>query len=241
MLNFGLNRNSWNKSKAKNKNNYASLALVSLEQRVNPAPTVSISFNTNTGVLLLQSNALLNESSSYESFQSTGTLNQQKILNFSASPGFATTFNSIAPLVFVDPLTTNSSFVQVDTRNLAGFTKIIFSGSQGNDTFVLGSMDGNVLGSNSSVDFGFEIDVQSTQGGFSTGVDSLQVNGAIALKGAGAFTTDSVNSTIPNLNLEVLNFGTSGSISSIGSGQVRLVADGFQSSNILMKMLFAPV
>ena len=234
MLNFGLNRNSWNKSKAKNKNNYASLALVSLEQRVNPAPTVSISFNTNTGVLLLQSNALLNESSSYESFQSTGTLNQQKILNFSASPGFATTFNSIAPLVFVDPLTTNSSFVQVDTRNLAGFTKIIFSGSQGNDTFVLGSMDGNILGANSSVDFGFEIDVQSTQGGFSTGVDSLQVNGAIALKGAGAFTTDSVNSTIPNLNLEVLNFGTSGSISSIGSGQVRLVADGFQSSNILM-------
>ena len=82
---FGLNRNSWNKSKAKNKNNYASLALVSLEQRVNPAPTVSISFNTNTGVLLLQSNALLNELSSYQSFQSTGTLDQQKILNFSAS------------------------------------------------------------------------------------------------------------------------------------------------------------
>lgn len=231
---FGLNRNSWNKSKAKNKNNYASLALVSLEQRVNPAPTVSISFDTTTGVLLLQSNALLNESSSYESFQSTGTPDQQRILNFSASPGFPTTFTSIAPLVFVDPLTKDSGFVQVDTRNLAGFTKIIFSGSQGNDSFVLGSMDGNVLGDNSAVDFGFEVDVLSTQGGFSTGVDSLQVNGAIVLKGAGAFTTDSVNSIVPNLNLEVLNFGTSGSISSIGSGQVRLVADGFQSSNILM-------
>ena len=128
MLNFGLNRNSWNKSKAKNKNNYASLALVSLEQRVNPAPTVSISFNTNTGVLLLQSNALLNESSSYESFQSTGTLNQQKILNFSASPGFATTFISSTPNIFVDPLTDKSGFVQVDTKNLAGFSKIIFSG-----------------------------------------------------------------------------------------------------------------
>ena len=231
---FGLNRNSWNKSKAKNKNNYASLALVSLEQRVNPAPTVSISFDTTTGVLLLQSNALLNESSSYESFQSTGSPDQQRILNFSASPGFPTTFTSIAPLVFVDPLTKDSGFVQVDTRNLAGFTKIIFSGSQGNDSFVLGSMDGNVLGDNSAVDFGFEVDVLSTQGGFSTGVDSLQVNGAIVLKGAGAFTTDSVNSIVPNLNLEVLNFGTSGSISSIGSGQVRLVADGFQSSNILM-------
>ena len=231
---FGLNRNSWNKSKAKNKNNYASLALVSLEQRVNPAPTVSISFDTTTGVLLLQSNALLNESSSYESFQSIGTPDQQRILNFSASPGFPTTFTSIAPLVFVDPLTKDSGFVQVDTRNLAGFTKIIFSGSQGNDSFVLGSMDGNVLGDNSAVDFGFEVDVLSTQGGFSTGVDSLQVNGAIVLKGAGAFTTDSVNSIVPNLNLEVLNFGTSGSISSIGSGQVRLVADGFQSSNILM-------
>ena len=231
---FGLNRNSWNKSKAKNKNNYAALALVSLEQRVNPAPTVSISFDTTTGVLLLQSNALLNESSSYESFQSNGTPDQQRILNFSASPGFPTTFTSIAPLVFVDPLTKDSGFVQVDTRNLAGFTKIIFSGSQGNDSFVLGSMDGNVLGDNSAVDFGFEVDVLSTQGGFSTGVDSLQVNGAIVLKGAGAFTTDSVNSIVPNLNLEVLNFGTSGSISSIGSGQVRLVADGFQSSNILM-------
>ena len=231
---FGLNRNSWNKSKAKNKNNYASLALVSLEQRVNPAPTVSISFDTTTGVLLLQSNALLNELSSYQSFQSTGTLDQQKILNFSASPGFATTFTSVAPLVFVDPLTDNSGFVQVDTRNLAGFSKIIFSGSQGNDTFVFGSMDGNVLGDTSSVNFGFEVDVQSTQGGFSTGVDSLEVNGAIGLKGAGAFTTDSVNSIIPNLNLEVLNFGPSGSISSVGSGQVRLVADGSQTSNILM-------
>ena len=231
---FGLNRNSWNKSKAKNKNNHASLALVSLEQRVNPAPTVSVSFDTSTGVLLLQSNALLNESSSYESFQSTGTLNQQKILNFSASPGFATTFISSTPNIFVDPLTDKSGFVQVDTKNLAGFSKMIFSGSQGNDSFVFGSMDGNVLGDTSSVNFGFEVDVQSTQGGFSTGVDSLQVNGAIGLKNAGAFTTDSLNSIVPNLNLEVLNFGPSGSISSIGSGQVRLVADGFQSSNILM-------
>ena len=231
---FGLNRNSWNKSKAKNKNNNASLALVSLEQRVNPAPTVSISFNSNTGVLLLQSDALLNESSSYASFQSTGTLDQQKILNFNASPGSATTFTSISPLVFVDPLTTNSGSVQVDTRNLAGFTKIIFSGSQGNDTFIFGSMDGNVLGDPSSVDFGFEVDVQSAQGGFSSGYDSLQVDGAISLKGAGAFNTDSLNSNMSNVNLEVLNFGSSGSISSFGSGLVRLIADGDQISSILM-------
>ena len=312
---FGLNRNSWNKSKAKNKNNYASLALVSLEQRVNPAPmvtpstasltnssptliingsgftpsdsvtlssgvgnviaasststqltvsfsvqpsagqlfavvsnssgtsappvqvasvlgTVSVSFDTLTGVLLLQSNANLNENASFESFQSTGTLDQQKILNFTASPGFSTTFTSVNPNIFVDTFTNGSSAVQVDTRNLAGFKQMIFSGSQGNDTFILGNMDGNVLAN--SNDFGIEITTSSSQGGASFGVDSLQVNGAIALKGAGIFTNDSVSSIIPNLNLEILNFGTSGSISSSGTGLVRLVADGFQSSNILM-------
>ena len=315
---FGLNLNSWNKSKAKNKNNYASLALVSLEQRVNPAPmvtpstasltnssptliingsgfdtiaannivtlssgsgtvisststqltvsfsvqpsagqlfavvtnssgssappvqvasvlgTVSVSFNTATGVLLLQSNANLNENASFQSFQSTGTLAQQKILNFTASPGFSTTFTSVTPNIFVDVFTDGSGTVQVDTRNLAGFSKMIFSGSQGNDTFILGSMNGNVLGDNSSPDFGIEITTSSTQGGGSFGIDSLQIDGAIVLKGAGVFTNDSVSSIIPNLNLEILNFGTSGSISSSGTGSVRLVADGFQSSDILM-------
>lgn len=314
---FGLNRNSWNKSKAKNKNNYASLALVSLEQRVNPAPmvipstanltnssptliingsgfdlipannivtlssgsgtvtasnanqltlsfsvqpsagqlfavvtnssgtsappvqvatvegTVSVSFDSATGVLLLQSNANLNENASFQSFQSTGTLDQQKILNFTASPGFSTTFTSVNPNIFVDTFTNGSSAVQVDTRNLAGFSKMIFSGSQGNDTFVLGNIDGNVL-ANSSTDFGIEITTSSTQGGASFGIDSLQVDGAVVLKGAGIFTNDSVSSIIPNLNLEILNFGTAGSISSSGTGSVRLVADGFQSSNILM-------
>ena len=314
---FGLNRISWNKSNAKNKNNYASLALVSLEQRVNPAPmvtpstasltnssptliingsgfdlipsnntvtlssgsgtvisststqltlsfsvqpsagqlfavvtnssgtsappvqvatvsgTVSVSFDSATGVLLLQSNANLNENASFQSFQSTGTADQQKILNFIASPGSGTTFTSVTPGIFVDVFTDGSGAVQVDTRNLAGFSKMIFSGSQGNDTFILGSIDGNVL-ANSSTDFGIEINVISTQGGTSLGVDSLQINGAIGLKGAGSFSTDVVNSIITNLNLENLNFGPSGSISSIGSGQVRLVADGFQSSNILM-------
>ena len=212
---------------------FPKLTLVDLEQRINPAPTVSVSYDNSTGVLLLNSNALANENSSYEAFQST-TVGNERILNFRATPGFATTFNSVSPLVFVNPLSNGSGFVQVNTLNLANFTKIIFQGSEGNDSYILGAMDGNVIGDGTKADFGFEVDVISTGGGFSSGSDSLQVNGVIGLKGAGSFTTDSVNTLIPNLNLDSILFSSNGRINSVGSGGVRLVADGVLSSSIIM-------
>lgn len=222
-----------NKSFRKPQKHCSNLELLSLEERLNPS-TVFVSYDSTSGTLLLDTQSdPLGSNSSYAAFQSTGI--DDNLLNFTATPGDTVTFfKSVAPLVFVNPLSSGSQSVQVDTRNLAGFSKIVFRGSEGNNDLFLGSMDGNVIGDTSSSDFSFEVDVFSTDGGLSAGNDLLQIDGVISLKGAGVFTTDSLNSTMPNANLETLKFGSSGGILSSGSGGVRLVADGVSSSSILM-------
>jgi len=217
----------------KPKNRRTALELLSLEERLNLS-TVLVSYDSTLGVLTLNSEAdALGADSSYTAIQSTGV--DDNLLNFSATPGDSVTFfKSVAPLVFVNPLSSGSQSVQVDTRNLAGFSKIVFQGSEGNNNLVLGSIDGNVIGDTASPDFSFEVDVFSTNGGFSGGTDLLQIDGVISIKGDGDFTTDSLVSAMPNSNLESLIFGSSAGILSNGSGGVRLVADGFASSNIEM-------
>ena len=220
-----------NKSFRKPQKHRSNLELLSLEERLNPS-TVFVSYDATSGILSLNSEEDGGETS-YSAFQSTGI--DDNLLNFTATPGDTVTFfKSVAPLVFVNPLSSGSQSVQVDTRNLAGFSKIIFQGSNGDNKLFLGSMDGNVIGDTASPNFSFEVDVFSTEGGSSGKVDTLQIDGVISLKGAGVFTTDSLNSNMPNANLEALNFGPSGGILSSGSGGVRLVADGISSSNIFM-------
>jgi len=219
----------------KPKNHRTLLELLSLEERLNLS-TVLVSYDSTLGVLTLNSEAdALGANSSYTAFQSTGI--DDNLLNFSATLGDSVTFfKSVAPLVFVNPLSSGSQSVQVDTRNLAGFSKIVFQGSEGNNNLVLGSIDGNVIGDTASPDFSFEVDVFSTNGGFSVGTDLLQIDGVISIKGDGDFTTDSLGSAMANSNLESLSFGSSAGILSNGSGGVRLIADGFTSSNISMNL-----
>jgi len=227
--------NGTDKFLKKSQNHRALLELLSLEERLNLS-TVFVSYDVTSGILTLDSkNDALGANSSYAAFQSTGS--EDNILNFNATVGNSETFfQSVSPLVFVTPLSSGSQSVQVDTRNLAGFSKIVFQGSEGNNNLVLGSIDGNVIGDTASANFDFEVDVLSFLGGSSGGIDSLQINGIINLKGNGAFTTDSKSTSLLNANLESLNFGSSASILSIGSGDVRLVADGDQSSNIVMDL-----
>jgi len=223
--------NGTDKFLKKPQNRRTALELLSLEERLNLS-TVLVSYDSTLGVLTLNSEAdALGADSSYTAFQSTGI--DDNLLNFSATLGDSVTFfKSVAPLVFVNPLSSGSQSVQVDTRNLAGFSKIVFQGSEGNNNLVLGSIDGNVIGDTASPDFSFEVDVFSTNGGFSGGTDLLQIDGVISIKGDGDFTTDSLVSAMPNSNLESMIFGSSAGILSNGSGGVRLVADGVQSSNI---------
>ncbi len=230
-----FNTNVSNKLPKKSQKHFTALELLSLEERLNLS-TVFVSYDSTLGVLTLNSEAdALGADSSYTAFQSTGS--EDNLLNFSATPGDSVTFfKSVAPLVFVNPLSFGSQSVQVDTRNLAGFSKIVFQGSEGNNKLFLGSMDGNVIGDTASPDFSFEVDVFSTNGGFSSGTDLLQIDGVISIKGDGDFTTDSLVSVLPNSNLESLIFGSSAGILSNGSGGVRLVADGVQSSNIQMDL-----
>ena len=230
-----FNTNVSNKLPKKSQKHFTALELLRLEERLNLS-TVLVSYDSTLGVLTLNSEAdALGADSSYTAFQSTGI--DDNLLNFSATPGDSVTFfKSVAPLVFLNPLSSGSQSVQVDTRNLAGFTKIVFQGSEGNNSLILGSMDGNVIGDTASANFDFEVDVLSFLGGSSVGIDSLQINGIINLKGNGAFTTDSKSTSLLNANLESLNFGSSAAILSIGSGDVRLVADGAQSSNIVIDL-----
>lgn len=227
--------NGTDKFLKKPQNRRTALELLSLEERINLS-TVLVSYDSTLGVLTLNTEAdALGADSSYTAFQSTGI--DDNLLNFSATPGDSVTFfKSVAPLVFVNPLSSGSQSVQVDTRNLAGFSKIVFQGSEGNNNLVLGSIDGNVIGDTASPDFSFEVDVFSTNGGFSGGTDLLQIDGVISIKGDGDFTTDSLVSAMPNSNLESLVLGSSAGILSNGSGGVRLVADGVQSSNIELTM-----
>ena len=227
--------NGTDKFLKKPQNHRTALELLSLEERINLS-TVLVSYDSTLGVLTLNTEAdALGADSSYTAFQSTGI--DDNLLNFSATPGDSVTFfKSVAPLVFVNPLSSGSQSVQVDTRNLAGFSKIVFQGSEGNNNLVLGSIDGNVIGDTASPDFSFEVDVFSTDGGFSGGTDLLQIDGVISIKGDGDFTTDSLVSAMPNSNLESLVLGSSAGILSNGSGGVRLVADGVQSSNIELTM-----
>jgi hypothetical protein len=217
------------------------LELMSLEERLNLS-TVFISYTS--GVLTLNTETDPNgANSSYTASQSTGS--EDNILNFIApntTPGEFTLFknnpvNPVNPGAFVvDPGFLGSTSVQIITTNLPGFSKIVFQGSEGNNNLILGSMDGNVIGDTASPNFSFEVDVLSTIGGFSGGIDSLQIDGVISLKGDGFFTTDFLESSMPNANLETLSFGSSGSISSVGSGGVRLIADGAPSSDIQMDL-----
>ena len=225
--------NGTDKFLKKSQNHRTLLELLSLEERLNLS-TVFVSYDVTSGILTLDSkNDALGANSSYAAYQSTGS--EDNILNFNATAGDGVTFfKSVAPLVFVNPLSFGSQSVQVDTRNLAGFSKIVFQGSEGNNNLVLGSIDGNVIGDTASPNFSFEVDVFSTNGGFSGGIDTLQIDGVISIKGSGDFTTDSLISAMPNANLEALSFGSSAGILSNGSGGVRLVADGLTTSNILM-------
>jgi len=205
-----------------NSGNYFLPQILNLEDRLTPSQTVSL--NLVAGVLQIQSNTSSGETNTFNVTQDSPTSN---FIRFTGAGG--TVFNGNAAL-FSSGF--NTSLAEVNSLNLTDFNKILVYGGQGNDLITLGNLDGNIIGAVAQPNFGFEIDVLSSAGGSSLGADSLIISGNVVMKNAGIFTTDLSNNVQVAANLDSITISNSGAISSLGSGLVRLVADGTNLSNV---------
>lgn len=215
----------WN-SKAsiinKKKLNYFQPNILNLEDRITPAQTVSLTLNA--GVLEIKSNTSSGETNNFTVTQDSPTSN---FIRFTGAGGTVFTGNAA---LFTSGF--NTSLAEVNSLNLTAFNKILVYGGQGNDLVTLGNLNGNVIGAVAQPNFGFEVDVLSTAGGSSLGADTLIISGGVVMKNAGVFTTDVSNNVQVAANLESITISSSGSITSVGSGLVRLVADGTNLSDV---------
>jgi len=199
--------------------------LLCLEDRITPAQVVDISYDSINGFLILQSKALASEANTFSISQVDPS---NTTIQFTGSVG--TTFNSTVPnTIFLNPST-----AELDAINLVNFNSIIVRGSLGDDRITLGTLDGNVLSASNQNDFNFNMDVVSFSGGGSSGGDLLNISGKVSTKGNGFFTTDFTKTINPNQNFDSIQVGSSGGVFSTGSGEARLVADGLNTSNILI-------
>ena len=205
-----------------NSGNYFRPQILNLEDRLTPAQTVSL--NLVAGVLQIQSNTSSGETNTFNVTQDSPTSN---FIRFTGAGG--TVFNGNAAL-FSSGF--NTSLAEVNSLNLTDFNKILVYGGQGNDLITLGNLNGNIIGATAQPNFGFEIDVLSSAGGSSLGADSLIISGNVVMKNAGVFTTDISNNVQVAANLDSITISNSGAITSVGSGLVRLVADGTNLSNV---------
>lgn len=205
-----------------NSGNYFRPQILNLEDRLTPSQTVSL--NLVAGVLQIQSNTSSGETNTFTVSQDSPSSN---FIKFTGAGG--TVFNGNAAL-FSSGF--NTSLAEVNSLNLTAFNKILVYGGQGNDLITLGNLNGNIIGAIAQPDFGFEVDVLSAAGGSSLGADSLIISGNVVMKNAGVFTTDVSNNVQVAANLDSITVSNSGAISSVGSGLVRLVADGTNLSNV---------
>ena len=205
-----------------NSGNYFRPQILNLEDRLTPSQTVSL--NLVAGVLQIQSNTSSGETNTFTITQDSPTSN---FIRFTGASG--TVFNGNAAL-FSSGF--NTSLAEVNSLNLTDFNKILVYGGQGNDLMTLGNLNGNIIGAVAQPNFGFEIDVLSSAGGSSLGADSLIISGNVVMKNAGIFTTDVSNNVQVAANLDSITISNSGAITSVGSGLVRLVADGTNLSNV---------
>ena len=215
----------WN-SKAsiinKKKLNYFQPNILNLEDRITPAQTVSLTLNA--GVLEIKSNTSSGETNNFTVTQDSPTSN---FIRFTGAGGTVFTGNAA---LFTSGF--NTSLAEVNSLNLAAFNKILVYGGQGNDLVTLGNLNGNVIGAVAQPNFSFEVDVLTTAGGSSLGADTLIISGSVVMKNAGVFTTDISNNNQPAANLDSITISNSGAITSVGSGLVRLVADGTNLSDV---------
>ena len=212
--------------KSKSPQKWNSLKLDPLESRVNPSQVVDVTFVN--GALTFTSNTFALETNSFNITQLNPGSN---ILQLQGSGG--TTFKGSVNLFSSGYGSPNA---EINTLSLSGFNKIQILGGDGNDQIVFGNLDGNVIGDVSQADFSFNIDTFSSNAGSSQGADTLLINGEIGIKGDGYFATDITASGAifsgSNLNLDSISLAGDAYIHSIGSGAVRLVADGLSTSNI---------
>jgi hypothetical protein len=202
--------------------NFIRPQILNLEDRLTPSQTVSLTLNA--GVLEIKSNTTNGETNNFSITQDSPTSN---FIRFTGAGG--TVFDGNAAL-FTSGF--NTSLAQVNSLNLTNFNKILVYGGLGNDQINLGNLNGNIIGASAQPNFSFEIDVLSTAGGSSGGADSLTVSGNVVMKNSGFFTTDISNNVQVAANLDSITISNSGAITSLGSGLVRLVADGTNLSNI---------
>jgi len=205
-----------------NSGNYFQPQILNLEDRLTPSQTVSL--NLVAGALEIKSNTSTGETNSFIVTQDSPTSN---FIRFTGAGG--TVFDGNAALFSSGY---NTSLAEVNSLNLTGFNKILVYGGQGNDLITLGNLNGNIIGAIAQPDFGFEVDVLSASGGSSLGADSLIISGNVVMKNAGIFTTDISNNVQVAANLDSITISNSGAITSVGSGLVRLVADGTNLSNV---------
>jgi hypothetical protein len=215
----------WNKKSSiskYNSGNYFQPQILNLEDRLTPSQTVSL--NLVAGILEIKSNTSTGETNSFIVTQDSPTSN---FIRFTGAGG--TVFDGNAALFSSGY---NTSLAEINSLNLTGFNKILVYGGQGNDLITLGNLNGNIIGAIAQPDFGFEVDVLSASGGSSFGADSLIISGNVVIKNAGVFTTDISNNVQVAANLDSITISNSGAITSVGSGLVRLVADGTNLSNV---------
>jgi len=201
--------------------NFAKPEIVSLEERVTPAQTVSITYLN--GILTLKSDTLAGETNTFQVSQITQTGTK---IQFTGSGG--TIFNSTVP----NTVGNGTANAEIDAKNLANFNQILVQGGLGDDITTFGTLDGNILASSNQNNFSFEVDVVTFSGGGSSGGDTLNINGPVTIKQNGTFTTDSTSTVQPNANLDSLIIGPLGGIYSSGSGNIRLIADGLNTSDL---------
>lgn len=203
--------------------------LFPLENRITPASVV-ISYQPSTGILTVNSNTNSGETNFFETTQDTSN---PTTLNFNALDSGTTITTFPGSNVILGGTATSAT---LDTNNLANFTKIIFTGGFGDDKFVLNNLNGNDLASVNIADFSIETDVHTSGNG--SGADFLTIQGSVATKGDGFFSTDTRPSStlVPatsNKTFDQIDLLSTSTISSTGSGVIRLVADGLNSSNII--------
>ena len=208
------------------KTKWSLLKLDSLETRINPSQVVDVTLESGSLVLKSQT-----QNGEVNIFDITQPDSLAALIRLQGTGG--TIFKGTVNLFSSGYGTAQA---EINTLNLPGFNRLQVRGGEGDDYISLGNLDGNVIGDQTQKNFGFNIDTFSSNAGSSKGSDYLTVNGIVSMKDGGEFVTDITPSgnifVTPGLNLDGINVTASGFIQSIGTGRVRLVADGLIGSTI---------
>ncbi|MSR31085.1 MAG: hypothetical protein EXR99_06205 [Gemmataceae bacterium] len=204
-----------NRSTGRKKKTFYSLELVALENRVTPAAFTADVFLNNSVVDVVVT--------------STGVPNTLSLTNLDATT-IEVDSGAGNTITLTDRTGGNLTITNLGQASNIGLNAIQaaglkLTGSAGDDQFTLNSFDSTVL--QSAFSFGFQVDTSTNPGGLA---DTLTINNAVILKGAGSFITS--NDLDPTKDLTNITVTATGSISTAGTGAILLVANSQIGSNV---------